>query len=144
MDALVMILSLIAAAWMAWRYLRRSIRYVWDSIVSSVFASPSPRYVMPPPSQSRQTEQTDQQTPHPSPIAIKPPRYAVDRTRQAVLDELLTHGWTIADLRREGILRGDNAVIGQEVAESRERLGLAEPDRKLIVRDTKGERAISF
>jgi len=74
----------------------------------------------------------------------KPPRSALDRTRQAVLDELLTHGWTITDLRREGILRGDNAAVSQEVAETRKRLGLPEPDRTLRVRDATGERVIAF
>lgn len=91
---------------------------------------------------SRQTTQTDQQTARPSVVSPKAPRLAVDRTRAAVLEELLTCGWTITDLRRENILRGDNATISQEVAEARKRLGLADPDRTIKVRDEKGERVI--
>lgn len=82
------------------------------------------------------------QTTRPSAISPKPPRLALDKTRAAVLEELLTHGWTITDLRRENILRGDNATISQEVAETRKRLGLADPDRTIKVRDEKGERVI--
>lgn len=95
------------------------------------------------PLQTNQTKkQTDQQTTRPSAISPKPPRLALDKTRAAVLEELLTHGWTITDLRRENILRGDNATISQEVAETRKRLGLADPDRTIKIRDEKGERVI--
>lgn len=75
---------------------------------------------------------------------IQPPRLQLNKTRAAVIEELLTHGWTVADLRREGILRGDNKVIGDEVAEARKRLGLADAERTLRVRDAAGERVIPF
>ena len=94
------------------------------------------------PQTDRQTTQPDQQTPRPSVPSRETRRLALDRTRAAVLEELLTHGWTITDLRREGILRGDNTAIGHEVAETRARLGLADPDRTLKVRDAAGEREI--
>lgn len=73
-----------------------------------------------------------------------PPRLQLDKTRTAVIEELLTNDWTIADLRREGILRGDNKTIGDEVAEARKRLGLVDAERTLRVRDASGERIISF
>lgn len=115
---------------------------LWDRLVSRVSTRPAVRSVELP-SQTNQTKkQTDQQTTRPSAISPKPPRFALDRTRSAVLEELLTCGWTITDLRRENILRGDNVTISQEVAEARKRLGLADPDRTLKIRDEKGERVI--
>lgn len=110
--------------------------------LSKVSTRPAIRSVELPSQTSRQTTQTDQQTTRLSVLPPKPPRFALDRTRQAVLDELLTHGWTITDLRRENILRGDNVTISQEVAETRKRLGLSDPDRTIKVRDEKGERVI--
>jgi hypothetical protein len=90
----------------------------------------------------RRTTQTDQQTARPSVVPKDVHKLALDRTRAAVLEELLTHGWTVTDLRREGILRGDNDTISKEVAETRKRLGLSDPDRTIKVRDEKGERVI--
>lgn len=58
----------------------------------------------------------------------KPPRLALDKTRQGLIEELLTLGWTVTDFRREGIFRGDNTTISQEVAEARKRLGMAPPE----------------
>lgn len=115
---------------------------LWDRLVSRISTRPPLRSVELPSQTSRQTTQTDRQTTRPSVLPPKPPRFALDRTRQAVLDELLTHGWTITDLRRENILRGDNVTISQEVIETRKRLGLADPDRTLKIRDEKGERVI--
>lgn len=142
LNDLITYVSIGLALWMAWRYLRRSIRYAWGLLVSNVWGDAPLRSVELPSQTSRQTAQTDQQTTRPSALPPKPPRFALDRTRQAVLEELLTHGWTITDLRRENILRGDNATISQEVIETRKRLGLADPDRTLKIRDEKGERVI--
>lgn len=115
---------------------------LWDALVSRVSTRP-PNHSVELPLQTNQTKkQTDQQTARPSATPPKPPRLALDKTRAAVLEELLTHGWTITDLRRENILRGDNATISQEVAETRKRLGLADPDRTIKIRDEKGERVI--
>jgi hypothetical protein len=75
---------------------------------------------------------------------LEVPRLQLDRTRAAVIEELLTHGWTVADLRREGILRGDNGAIGAEIDAARKRLGIAPPDRTLRVRDSSGARVIPF
>jgi hypothetical protein len=54
----------------------------------------------------------------------KLPRLQLDKTREALIDELLTLGWTMTDLRREGILRGDNTKISAEVEAARQRLGI--------------------
>lgn len=79
----------------------------------------------------QQTDQTDRADGRGgnavSVVQSEPPRFAVDRTRRAVLEELLTHGWTVTDLRREGILRGDNVAISAEVAEARKSLGMEPP-----------------
>lgn len=90
----------------------------------------------------KQTTQTNRQTTHSPAISRETRRLALDKTRAAVLEELLTCGWTITDLRRENILRGDSTTIGHEVAEVRKRLGLSDPDRTLKIRDEKGERVI--
>lgn len=58
------------------------------------------------------------------------PRWEVDKTRTAVIEELLYSGWTITDLRREGILRGDNTKISAEVEAARQRLGIEAPDNR--------------
>lgn len=115
---------------------------VWDWFMSRLSTRPAVRSVKLPQQTSRQTTQTDQQTPRPSATLPKLPRFALDRTRAAVLEELLTHGWTVTDLRREGILRGDNVAIGHEVTEARARLGLSDPERTFKVRDSQGEREI--
>lgn len=142
LNDLITYVSIGLALWMAWRYLRRSIRAAWGMLVSSIWGNAPLHYVTPPAQTSRQTTQTDQQTARPSALPPQPPRFALDRTRQAVIEELLTHGWTVTDLRREGVLRGDNDTISKEVAETRKRLGLADPDRTIKVRDEKGERVI--
>lgn len=51
-------------------------------------------------------------------------RLELDRTRTTVIDILLYSGWTITDLRREKILRGENAEISAEVEAARKRLGM--------------------
>lgn len=57
----------------------------------------------------------------------KPPRLQLDRTRGALIEELLTLGWTMTDFRREQIFRGDNNKISAEVEDARQRLGISAP-----------------
>lgn len=48
----------------------------------------------------------------------------LDRTRSALIDECLTQGWQVDELR--GLLRGSNDALSAEIAAARQRLGLAE------------------
>lgn len=122
--------------------LAAAIRRWFEPRPMSRVSVPAPlRSVELPAQTSRQTAQTDQQTPRPSALRSPVDRLLLDKTRQAVLDLLLTHGWTITDLRREGILRGDNSAISDEVAAARLRLGLAE-ERTITMRDSAGERRV--
>jgi hypothetical protein len=114
----------------------------WVSFVSVFSMSAADPSVKLSSQTDRQTTQTDQQTARLSAIPLERRRLALDKTRAAVLEELLTCGWTITDLRRENILRGDNDTISKEVAETRKRLGLSDPDRTIKVRDERGERVI--
>lgn len=102
--------------------------------------------VMSPPIATPQADKPDRPTDRPSVCADdqRTPRWELDRTRTAIMEELLYSGWTIADFRREGIFRGDNDKIGGEVAAIRARLGLTEEGRVLKVRDEKGERVIPY
>lgn len=54
----------------------------------------------------------------------EPRRPQLDKTREALIEFLLDDGWAITDLRREGILRGDNTKISAEVEAARKRLGI--------------------
>jgi hypothetical protein len=69
-------------------------------------------------------------------------RIELDRTRTAVMEILLTSGWTITDMRREGIFRGENATISAEVEATKKKLGIVGEPRQLRVRDAEGERLI--
>lgn len=71
--------------------------------------------------------QTDRQTDHVSAHPLGCARLQLDRTRAAAIEALLYNGWRVTDLRREGLLRGDNAAVGAEVEAARVRLGLAPP-----------------
>ena len=57
---------------------------------------------------------------------------ATDRRREALVRGLVALGWTVAELRAAGALRGDNAAIGLEVQAAREALGL-EPAPSRVV-----------
>lgn len=69
-------------------------------------------------------------------------RIELDRTRATVMEILLTSGWTITDMRREGIFRGENAAISAEVEATKKKLGITSEPRQLRVRDEQGERLI--
>ncbi len=69
-------------------------------------------------------------------------RLELDKTRSAVMEILLTNEWTVTDMRREGIFRGENAAISAEVDAAKKRLGILDTPRQLRVRDDQGERLI--
>lgn len=77
---------------------------------------------------------TDRRADRPSVCAVSegPARLQLDRTRGALIEELLTLGWTITDFRREQIFRGDNNKISAEVDAARKRLGMESDDRQAI------------
>jgi hypothetical protein len=54
----------------------------------------------------------------------------LDKTRVALIEELLTLGWTMSDFRREQIFRGDNNKISAEVEAARKRLGIESGDHR--------------
>jgi len=76
--------------------------------------------------QTEQTDQTDEQTDRVSEPNNQPSRLQLDKTRAALIEELLYNGWTLTDIRRERILRGDNGEIGTEIEAARKRLGIAQ------------------
>lgn len=47
----------------------------------------------------------------------------LDRTKAGLIMLLVYNEWTVSEIR--SVLKGDNAVLGQEIAEARERLGMA-------------------
>lgn len=51
-------------------------------------------------------------------------RLQLDKTRAAAIEFFLYSGWTVTDLRREGILRGENAAVGAEIEAARKRMGM--------------------
>lgn len=73
-------------------------------------------------------------------IAIKNRR--LDVIREVIIDTLIQDGADVELVRK--LLKGSNDAIGQEVAASRDRLGITPPERKLMVRDETGEREIAF
>lgn len=92
--------------------------------------------------QTTQTDQTDEQTDYVSEADQWLDRLEVDRTRAAVVELLVYSGWTVSDVRKANLLRGDNAIIGPEIEAARKRLGMSDPSRQLRVRDDHGERMI--
>lgn len=90
-----------------------------------------------------QTDDRQTDRPRVSAPDQKPPRLQLDRTRAAVIEELLTHGWTVGDFRREGLLRGDNGKIGAEIDAARQRLGIApEQPRAIPLRPRTGDERV--
>lgn len=119
---LILILSILVALWYVPRYLWRV--YGGPNTVKSIMSNVSG------PARPAPTQTTDRPADRLSVSADheRPPRHQVDRTREAVIDELLYSGWTMTDLRREGILRGDNTKISAEVEAARKRLGIESGD----------------
>jgi len=102
-----------------------------------------PEMVMSTPKASMvQTDQTDEQTDRASEADRWLARLQLDRTRSMVMEILLTHGWTITDMRREGIFRGDNTAISAEVDVMKKKLGIIDTPRQIRVKDEHGERLI--
>ena len=88
--------------------------------------------VMSRPQQPTLTDKTDRPADRLSVSAQieKPPRLQLDKTREALIEELLTLGWTMKDFRREQIFRGDNNKISAEVEAARKRLGIESGDHR--------------
>jgi hypothetical protein len=109
----------------------------WDRFVN--------RYQNVTSSESVQTAQTDQTDDRQTKVSVADQwldRLEVDRTREAVVDLLVYSGWSVSDIRKANILRGDNALIGPEIEAARKRLGIVGEPRHLRVRDDQGERLI--
>lgn len=118
------VVSIIIAGWL-WFYVVRPILEDYGVIRATEDVNDS--YVvtsrpLPPPA----PDQTDRQADRLSVSAEieKPPRLQLDKTREALIEELLTLGWTMTDFRREQIFRGDNNKISAEVEAARKRLGI--------------------
>lgn len=94
--------------------------------------------------QTQQTDQTDGQTDLVSEADRWLDRIEIDRTREAVVELLVYSGWSVSDMRKANILRGDNGAIGVEVEAARQRLGITAEPRQLRVKDDHGERLISM
>lgn len=115
----------------------------WDSLQSRMESVKHSHPIMSPARpQTTPDEQTDRQTDSVSEADRWLDRLELDRTRTAVIELLLYSGWTITDLRREGILRGDNTAISAEVEAAKKKLGIVGEPRLLKVRDREGERMI--
>jgi len=64
-------------------------------------------------------------------------RLQVDRTRAAVIELLVYSGWRVEQIRT--IVKGENGAIGSEVDAARQRLGVDEPARVILVSKRGGE-----
>lgn len=93
-------------------------------------------YVEPAP----QTTQTDHRQTDRQPVSTpseSPSRLQLDRTRTAVIEELLTHGWNVGEIR--SVVKGDNGTIGAEIDAARQRLGIDVEPRTIPVKERGGD-----
>ncbi len=65
--------------------------------------------------------------PHKAPAHLQ-----LNKTRTAVIEELLTHGWNVGEIR--SVVKGDNGTIGAEIDAARQRLGIEAEARTVPVR----------
>lgn len=87
-----------------------------------------------------QTAQTDRRQTDRQPVSTpseSPSRLQLDRTRTAVIEELLTHGWNVGEIR--GVVKGDNGTIGAEIDAARQRLGIDVEPRTIPVKERGGD-----
>ena len=122
----ILIVSILVALYYVPRYLWRV--YGGPDIgawIVKTFRAAIPRLETPP-----RTDQTDRRAGRLSVSAMieHPPRWQLDKTRTAIIEELLYSGWTMTDFRREQIFRGDNNKISAEVEAARQRLGIESAD----------------
>jgi hypothetical protein len=66
----------------------------------------------------------------------------IDVIRRETIDSLVMEGAGTDVIRQ--LLKGTNTTIGEEVAEAKERLGIEEGERKILVSDSAGKRLISL
>lgn len=66
----------------------------------------------------------------------------LDVIKRAIIDSLLLSGADVEIVRK--VIKGENAALGVEVAEAKQRLGIEEPPRMLKVSDAHGPRMIPF
>jgi hypothetical protein len=99
-----------------------------------------------PPQEQTKPQTTDRRADRLSVSAVfeEPPRLQLDRTRAAVIEELLTLGWTMTDFRREQIFRGDNNKISAEVDAARKRLGIEAPENRAPISGRPLPAGVSF
>lgn len=90
--------------------------------------------------QDRQTDQTDRQTDLESVADQWLDRLEVDKTRATLIELLVYSGWQTAEVR--AVIKGDNGTIGTEVEAAKQRLGITDPPRMLVVREGSDERVI--
>jgi hypothetical protein len=86
---------------------------------SQAIMSPAPAQTTP----DQQTDEADR--PADARLSGDPRRcYALqlDRTKAGLITVLVYNEWSVSEIR--GVLKGDNTVLGQEIAEARERLGM--------------------
>ncbi len=112
------------------RPLVRFVRAAGDDM-SSVSDSSDQDYVIEP-TRIAQTDsrQTDRQpVSEPQKAAA---RLQLNKTRTAVIEELLTSGWNVGEIR--SVIKGDNGTIGAEIDAARKRLGIEVESRTVPVR----------
>lgn len=87
----------------------------------------SVRVPSPDPTQTAPDQQTDGADRRASAGLSGDPRHCpalrLDRTKAGLITTLVYNEWTVSEIR--AALKGDNTVLGQEIAEARERLGMA-------------------
>lgn len=72
----------------------------------------------------RQTDEPDRRAP--AGLSGDPrrcPALQLDRTKAGLITLLVYNEWTVSEIR--AVLKGDNTTMGQDIAEARERLGMA-------------------
>lgn len=122
--------------WAAWgvplaaALFRQFFHFRWYGV--KTFDADDDHYVAPEP-QTAQTDSRQTDRPRVSAPDQKPPRLQLDKTRTAVIEELLTHGWNVGEIR--SVVKGDNGTIGAEIDAARQRLGIEpEPPRAIPLR----------
>lgn len=130
--------ALVRAAWLTLSPWLELVGWAAGRVLAPARLRPAPRlladnadYVVPDEVDLEADEQTDGQTDPVSAQYDAIGRLSVDRTRGAVIDVLVRAGWDVGRIR--GVLKGDNGVIGAEVAAARQRLGLDTPTRTITV-----------
>lgn len=84
--------------------------------------TPTPTPTAPVMSRLVTDEQTDEQTDQSAAVPMPLAPIALDRSRKAVVKQLVQAGWSTSQIR--AVVKGDNGEIGEEIREAKQALGM--------------------